>query len=603
MEDPSQGVDAKWDINNFSLDDLLNALNLPPDPTPIQVTDAANSVIARMRAQGRIEEARFFEEAKEKILAAFEEEEEESPGQEDNRQHDPNTTLGNWWGNEFPSQGNQAQADKATSRYQKVQFFPNSHQQMNRERLGVNQTFNVPVMQGTINPNQRNVTNRMVFIDSSQKQNLTLAGELNTDFTLDLSEPLTNVLQMRLHSIHIPQSWYAFDTRLGNSSFGIAFSDPSTNPVDVSSACVEIPPGNYGLYDLAAMIQHRIEAEIPSTSPSIQLYFSVVPDLVTNKLIFVNDASSNRDITLTFYSPTARPDLCLADGCESASYRNQNLGWTLGFRDLVTVAKKPAVTPPWRKTTTLSNPPDSATFTVTIPKDSSVSPPAPVDLHGPKSFFLVVDDYNQNRLNKGVVSMTDRPTKLAVPSYVEPGLVDPYTGDLSCATVVPPLGMTGPARSGRVVKTYPRRLTQAQIYTANEILANRNKPDLRVPPVSADNVLAVIPLAGANRASASTYTSTAPPALPLEHIPPPVPAFPPLPGPAHPPAPPPQTTYPPLTPFIASGADLIANERAYFGPVDIERMRVKLIDDRGNLVNLNCMDWSFTLQVEELYQY
>ena len=55
--------------------------------------------------------------------------------------------------------------------------------------------------------------------------------------------------------------------------------------------------------------------------------------------------------------------------------------------------------------------------------------------------------------------------------------------------------------------------------------------------------------------------------------------------------------------FVLKGDDLVENERAYFGPVDIERMRVKLIDDKGNPINLNGLDWSFTLCVEELYQY
>jgi len=39
---------------------------------------------------------------------------------------------------------------------------------------------------------------------------------------------------------------------------------------------------------------------------------------------------------------------------------------------------------------------------------------------------------------------------------------------------------------------------------------------------------------------------------------------------------------------------LLQNERIYFGP-DISRMRVVLRDDKGNIVNLNGADWSFSL--------
>ena len=44
-------------------------------------------------------------------------------------------------------------------------------------------------------------------------------------------------------------------------------------------------------------------------------------------------------------------------------------------------------------------------------------------------------------------------------------------------------------------------------------------------------------------------------------------------------------------------------ERTYFGPVTLERFAIHLYDDKGNLLNLNGRDWSFTLRVEQLYQY
>jgi len=56
-------------------------------------------------------------------------------------------------------------------------------------------------------------------------------------------------------------------------------------------------------------------------------------------------------------------------------------------------------------------------------------------------------------------------------------------------------------------------------------------------------------------------------------------------------------------PVIDYSPTLQSNKRNYFGPVNIERMRVRLFDDRGNLVNLNDNDWSFTLLVNQLYQY
>ena len=49
--------------------------------------------------------------------------------------------------------------------------------------------------------------------------------------------------------------------------------------------------------------------------------------------------------------------------------------------------------------------------------------------------------------------------------------------------------------------------------------------------------------------------------------------------------------------------NIVSEPRRYFGPVDIDRMAVKLLDDKGNVLNLNGNDWCFTLVCESLYQY
>ena len=41
--------------------------------------------------------------------------------------------------------------------------------------------------------------------------------------------------------------------------------------------------------------------------------------------------------------------------------------------------------------------------------------------------------------------------------------------------------------------------------------------------------------------------------------------------------------------------------RVYSGPVKIDKLRIRLLDDKGNLVNLHDNDWSFTLIVEQLH--
>lgn len=42
--------------------------------------------------------------------------------------------------------------------------------------------------------------------------------------------------------------------------------------------------------------------------------------------------------------------------------------------------------------------------------------------------------------------------------------------------------------------------------------------------------------------------------------------------------------------------------RRYFGPINLKKMRIKLLDQYGRLVQLNNMDYSFTLEVEQKYK-
>ena len=54
--------------------------------------------------------------------------------------------------------------------------------------------------------------------------------------------------------------------------------------------------------------------------------------------------------------------------------------------------------------------------------------------------------------------------------------------------------------------------------------------------------------------------------------------------------------------YVEFGGTLQNQERVYFGPVNIHRMTVKLVTDRGDVVDLNDVNWSFSLLCEQLYK-
>jgi hypothetical protein len=507
--------DIDTNIDNYTIDDIYAILNLQ-NPSEYQVKDAANDIISQMRSQGNFSVATFFEEAKDKALDSFKP---STMSDSDNEQNNDNTQMGNWWTNQYPNQSDPIQANKPTDRTQKIQTFnDNSHFQMNRERLGVNESRPVAVTQGTMNPNFRQITTRMVTIDSQFRQNILPysnndinSPSFNTDYTLDLSDPLTNVISMKLYSIQIPTTWYTFDKSLGN----VCFEDISGTALDISYSMVE--PGNYTPSELPT----APSGYAPLTEEAFRSYDI---SYMSQSGKYAMGAKGGSDISFVYYRPNGIIDpsgRCY--GCGGGAKIDQNLGWNMGFR---------------------RDPDASGVISVDIPAfPNKIIADVPADTYGPKYFVLVVDDYNQNRLNKGLVNMIERPTKLNLPDY--------YTPDLSCVNQV--------TKTSRAVPSTPRKLTQAQLYSINEILSNRNTPSVRTTPPSASDTLAVIPLRNIN-----------------------------LVRPA---------------PYIDASPSLQQNKRGYFGPVDIDRLRVKLLDDKGNLVNLHDNNWSFCLIVEQLYQY
>jgi hypothetical protein len=49
---------------------------------------------------------------------------------------------------------------------------------------------------------------------------------------------------------------------------------------------------------------------------------------------------------------------------------------------------------------------------------------------------------------------------------------------------------------------------------------------------------------------------------------------------------------------FTNGNDFIERKREYFGPVRIQRLKVQLLNQYGDIINLNNMDYSFSLELE-----
>ena len=426
-------------------------------------------------------------------------------------------------------QADKVQASKPADRKNKIQVLQgNRHMPTKREKLGVNETYQVPVTQGTMNPNLKNTVTRLVNIDSQYRQIITpnsenpLGPASPTNYTIDLTENLTNVLSIKLNSVQIPYAWYAIDYTSGtNVLFYRQTGTTAYTPFVV-------PPGNY----TPQQLQAYMALQVPFNGTAI---FSIAYNANSGKMTITNATATAYDIL--FFDPTynipVNPALITPEinDAIAASKVNSNLGWLMGYRGTNQV---PAV-------------PNQLLYTIppnTSSPNNAIVTEAVADTYGPKYLILVLDDYNQNHLNKGLVTIATNDTRLSLPSYFNPGI----------AVVCDASG------NPTYIQSAPRQLTQAQLYTINSINQNRNNTttDRYTGPTTTD-VLALIPV--------KTYSL--------------------LPG----------------QPYIEFGSSLQTNERVYFGPVNIERMKIQLIDDKGNILNMHGNDWSFTMISTHLYEY
>lgn len=307
------------------------------------------------------------------------------------------------------------------------------------------------------NPNMGHSTSRIVNVDSKYRQDITdnpTIGGLATDFTFDLGEHLTNVKNIRLYAIHIPTTWYAFSKKYGNTRMWV---EKGAGPEKV-----DIPDGNYTPESLVTQINTQM-TDVTWT------YSAVTNSTTVTNTSFVNH-------TLTFYAQTDT-SYDFSEGCEQRTKINNSLGWALGWRGM------------------------GETVSETVASGGEMMFSAAIDTYGPRYFYLVLDDFTNSQLSRGLVNMHDFDNN-----------------------------------------------------NADNPTADRWKYD-RIRPPNSPNVLAIISVDKIKPAERGTI------------------------------------------PYINSGLEF--NTRAFSSPVDITRMRVSLIDDRGNVVDLNGTDWSFSLLVEQ----
>jgi len=538
-------------INNYTVEELLTILDID-QPTQENVIEKTNQYIDKFDAENNEEMANFFSEMQDNLLDYVQQL--NSPNAPPASLASANQQVENWYQSSGAlKQSDTVQKDKITDRKQKIDIFSGNHVPMSREQLGVNNTYNVEVAQDKLNPNLKNITSRFINLDSQFRQATTGPESSSTDYTLDLSEPLNNTLSLRLYSVQIPLAWYAVDANYGANCFWIIFNNDINTAVNIS-----IEPGNYSSGDFVNALNYGTTAfsdpsfNFPNPiSASYPVSYSSNTGKITMNLYGATYGTETIDTTtqVLFFDLDANLQCGQGSGkCNQANNINQTLGWIMGYRD------------PYIYVDVSGN------------KANAI-----LNLYGPKYLILAIDDYNQNHINNGLISITELSKNVKLPSYYVPSM--PYycpdevlnttsSSDLSNNIfLIEGNGLLQMEKMNisykkipQILPSAPRTLTQAQIYSINEIKKNNERnTNYRSRAPTTTDTFALIPIKRGSSSMGDVY--------------------------------------------VEFGGSMQDNKRIYFGPVNIDRMRVKLLDDKGNVLNMNGADWSCTLIAEILYQY
>ncbi len=187
----------------------------------------------------------------------------------------------------------------------------------------------------------------------------------------------------------------------------------------------------------------------------------------------------------------------------------------------------------------------NTTLQYSIQPSTSITGTAIANLPTTKYIIVVVEDFNNNQVSGSLIQTKLDQDMIKPTSYFTQ---NPYLDILTPLNLSSYISELGDERT----------LTKKQLYTRsqqNQTKINLMFQNLRLEVFSPNQVLGIFPFD-----SKQTWN----------------------------------------TPYFTDKCDY---KRQYFGPADIDRLQVKLYDDKGNLLELNGNNWHMTILTEHLYKY
>jgi hypothetical protein len=427
---------------------------------------------------------------------------------------------------------------------------------------------------------------RTIFNVNENPNNIDISLNLNAYYYLGEADYILTFNDATIPITDVTNSWYIFNvdvsynlstiindgyalikgkTQIGSASKQINIIDNCNNTITFyttnsnspdDSIVITIPPNLYTIGSLYSAINTAF-SQNPKTYGTNFKQIIINNQEYTQLWVNINRVFTSQDYILDFYNPINFVS------CYSGSKSVQNttwdttIGWMLGFRDytqyFLTPQNQTPSSTPSTKPYYLSSINGSYIITPNIDTSSNLTLSTQIYLTSDTAlstnlynyFLISLDDFIQNHLNDGLVTITRSQTSIQIPdySYSTTQTCDPATGELvSTATT----------------QTNSDNVTNAQLYSLNQSVISQQNPSKQYSPGPfIKDLFGIIPYK--------------PPSAPGDY-------------------------------YTEFGGTLQNQERLYFGPVNIRKMTIQLLTDRGTLLDLNGSNWSFSFICEQLYR-
>jgi hypothetical protein len=343
---------------------------------------------------------------------------------------------------------------------------------------------------------------------------------------------ITGSLLLNNSKLYLDLTTNFFYLRPFSSSIGLTTTEPGTFPGSFfNDIRIEIPVGFYDSKTLITAIQSSLAAN-PLTFHSSFVYSPQnvainQPQYALFNIVITKNFTA-ADYLLDFYDTTYFFKCYNVDISIRNTTWDTTIGWILGFRKTQYLLSSYGNA-------------DSGHFVATITGEVTVN----VNIY--TQFLITLDDFNQCRLNDGLVSIVTPNHSIPLPDYS-------YMANFSCDPSTNKMITSGSTLVNQ------NNLTLNKIYSINQI-----QNSLQTPPSKSfsqgpfiKDMFGVIPIKTAGLQTGQVVSDY--------------------------------------------GGSLLQQERIYFGPVNIRRLQIQLFNNQGTLMDLNGADWNFSFICEQLYQ-